>query len=132
MSRQQMPREAAIAANRWFVLDDDQLIHRHHASADRALCGHAWIAPLWESSIGRNDFRWRPDCQRAISRLKEASRASRPFAFKQLPQRNAAFKRLQQRNAKMAKALADDLPGLRAEWAQRSRSLGAPGTGKRR
>lgn len=69
--------------------------------------------PWWESSIGRNDFQWCPDCQREISRSRESQRLVNL----------SALKRLQQRNAMMRKALPDDLPGLRAAWAQRSRSL---------
>jgi hypothetical protein len=129
-------RAVAITKMRWFVMDTDELIHRQDPdSPTGAMCGHTWLAPIWQGKIGRNDFTWCQACERELVSVKQARRA---MAGASEPMKSVrcrkAIAEQRRRNEAGRLALALDQPALRAErgssvWAVLASS---PGSGKRR
>jgi len=144
-------RVEAIRRLKWFVLESDGQIHRQHpGTSTDALCGHRWISPVWEGGIGRNDHKWCTDCQREVSRIKEArngGKRTRPIksraaglgskSFEVVRVRKvdtANLKALRERNQRYRDAYLADQPVAFEERAWRWGRImaGSPGLGKRR
>lgn len=126
-----LTKAAAAARSKWFVLDADGLIHRQGPeTCESAICGHAWMGPVWEGSVGRSDVRWCAACQRQISRIKAASRKKAVVRAND----SAAVKEQRERNGRMREALNADLPTLLSERRAESvtATAGSPGLGRRR